>query len=441
MKNEESHAKRQYTLTTLQRYWPRGREHVAGLPIFEACLSHSDEPLPPHMVQVHLPEWAADLGIDGALLVPAQFVTAGDTPQWLRTDWLGVAHWYLDGVAERAFEQRNGPIHSYSYRLRGWDGRMWKRAWVNRTALWLRRWAAREQNASEEALFGPLTDAEILLTHDVDAVEKTFAIRCKRAAFQVFKGFRCLSRGQFERGFAYFARAGAFFFSVDSYWNFDHVTTVEQSRALRSHFNFYGGRGGLLRAPSALLFDPGYDVRDPRLAAQIQDLCSRGWTIGLHQSFNSWRDADRMRQEKLRLDTCLPVPVSSCRQHWLRFAWNDTWRAQQESGFLLDTTLGFNDRPGFRNGAALDFHPWDPIECQPMRLTALPMVLMDSHLYDYGDTTEVKLRDEMQYWIDEIRAVRGKASVIWHQHSLAPDYGWSGGFETFVSLLAGDRVR
>jgi hypothetical protein len=392
------------------------------------------------MVSVDLPEWAADLAVDGALLVPEQFVTSGSAPQWGLTDWIGVAHWYLHGVAERAFEHRNGPIHSYSYRLGEWDGRMWERAWVNRIALWLRRWAARERDASEETLFGPLAEAEIVLTHDVDAVRKTVAIRCKRAAFHVLKGLRCLARGQLARGLTSFASAGIFFFRTETYWNFNHVIETEQSHALRGHFNFYAGPGGLLRSPSALLFDPGYDVCDPRVAEQIQDLCSRGWTIGLHQSFNAWRDPSRMRQEKQRLDRWLPVPASSCRQHWLRFGWHDTWRAQQESGFLLDTTLGFNDRAGFRNGAALEFHPWDCVEGQPMRLSALPMVLMDSHLYDCGDMTDGRRQNEMRYWIDEIRAVRGKASVIWHQHALAPDYGWGEGFDTFVRLLSGEEA-
>src|SRR5436190_22056046 len=402
--NAQGERERAHTLTILARYWPRGLEHVAGLPIRDSGLLHPGEPLPPRMVRVGLPVWAADLAVEGALLVPEQFITPGDAPQWSLTDWIGAAHWYLHGVAERAFEHRNGPVHSYSHRLGEWDVRIWERAWANRIALWLRRWAARERNVSEETLFGPLAEAEIVLTHDVDAVRKTIAIRCKRAAFHVFKGLRCLARGRFSRGFSWFASAGAFFFRTETYWNFDRVLEVEQSPELRGHFNFYGGGGGLLRSPSAWLFDPGYDVCDPQLAAQIQDLCSRGWTIGLHQSFNAWRDPRRMRQEKQRLERCLRVPVRSCRQHWLRFSWNDTWRAQQEAGFLLDTTLGFNDRAGFRNGAALEFHPWDSVEGKPMRLSVLPMVLMDSHLYDYGDRTDSTRRNEMQYWIDEIRA-------------------------------------
>ncbi len=429
-------AQRDYTLDALARYWPRGREYVERLPLREVRSGLPGEAQIPRLTAVGLPDWAADIGVDRCLLVPEAHVAPGNAPAWERADWLAAAFWFLNGVAERTFEQIHGPVHSYSFRLHGWDRRMWERAWVNRIALWLRRWAARQHGAPEETLFGPLPTAEIVLTHDVDAVSKTFAIRCKQSAFLAFKSLRSLTRGQPARAIAHLRKAAGFFLGSGSYWNFDRVTEREQARGLRSHFNFYAGRGGWARAPSGWLFDPGYDVSEARLTRQLRDLHARGWTIGLHQSFNAWGDAGLMQIEKQQLEASLGAAVTSCRQHWLRFSWERTWRAQQAAGILLDTTLGFNDRAGFRNGAALEFHPWDPAVNQPLRLAALPMVLMDSHLYDYEDMTEDGRLSEMRRWIDEVKAVGGTICVIWHPHALGDDYGWEAGFEAFIGMLA-----
>jgi len=433
-----SAARKPYLAAQLRRYWPRAEEAVLHLGI-PAAPADEPEPLPPRLAIVALPEWAGDLGVDGGLLVPRQFVIPGPEEIWHRVDWWAATYWYLNGVAERAHEQAHGPVHSYSFRLKGWDARLWERAWVNRIALFLRRWAARERQQEEEKLFGPLPTAEVVLTHDVDAVRKTFAIRCKQSVFLALRALSSLVRGQPVQAGARLGRAAGFFFGPGSYWNFDRVAEREHARGLRGHFNFYAGGGGWARAPSGLLFDPGYDVAEARLAAQIRDLHARGWTIGLHQSFNAWSDPAAMRLEKERLEESLGAAVTSCRQHWLRFGWERTWRAQQEAGILLDTTLGFNDRPGFRNGAALEFHPWDPEAGGPLRLAALPMVLMDSHLYDYAELSEDARLREMRRWIDETSVVGGQMCVIWHQHALADDYGWDAGFEAFVGMLAESR--
>jgi len=430
-------ARRTYVVDSLARYWPRGHEHLEALPLMAA--PEVDDELPPRLTLVRLPDWAADLGIDGGLLVPRQAVVPGGAPEWIRTNWLGAAFWYLNGSAERAFERAHGPIHSYSYRLRGWDNRMWRHAWVNRIALWLRRWSARERGASEETLFGGRPRAEIVLTHDVDAVSKTLAIRCKQSAFQAFKALRSAIRGRFRSGAEQLLAAGRFFFSQGNYWNFDLITDCEQRHGLRGHFNFYGGGGKWGRDPSRLLFDPSYDVRESRLATLLRDLRAGGWTVGLHQSFHSWGDPAEMRAEKERVEASLGAPVTSCRQHWLRFSWERTWRAQQEAGLALDTTLGFNDRAGFRNGAALQYHPWDSASGRPLTLSALPVVLMDSHVYDYEDLTEGERHRDMHNWVEEVLGVGGQASVIWHPHSLANDYGWRSGFETFVGMIAGGQ--
>ena len=418
------------------RYWPFGARPVERLPILCMPLP-TKEPLPPTLSYITLPGWAADLAPQEGLLVPRHVIADGLGEPWSRTDWWQAAYWYLNCSAEREHEKNDGPIHSYSIRLNGWDSAVWEYAWVNRIALFLRRWAAHLWEVDESILLGELPNAEIAITHDVDAVEKTASIRLKQTAFCSFNGVRRVLRGEVYSGGQKLVQGMRFFLGNDDYRLIEQIARQEDEHGLRSCFNLYGGGGGLRRPLKSLLFDPGYDVGAAALSGSLRRLADKGWEMGVHQSFDAWADADKMHNEKLNVEAALGRSVTICRQHWLRFGWEVTWRAQADAGFLLDTTLGFNDRPGFRAGAALQFSPSWALGVSDFAV--LPMVFMDSHFYDYLDLDRQEREREMHRWLDEIRFVRGQASVIWHPHVLADDYGWSEGFNLLLEALA-ERV-
>ena len=131
---------RDYISKTLSGYWKDNGSLISELPIPVIQVS-ANLPSPPKMDRVPLPDWAQDIGVEGEILIPHELIFGETGSDWQKVDWLGAAFWYLNGTAERAFEQAQGPIHSNSFRLKGWDPRIWERAWVNRIALFLRRWA------------------------------------------------------------------------------------------------------------------------------------------------------------------------------------------------------------------------------------------------------------------------------------------------------------
>jgi hypothetical protein len=42
----------------------------------------------------------------------------------------------------------------------------------------------------------------------------------------------------------------------------------------------------------------------------------------------------------------------------------------------------------------------------------------------------------MNRWLDEIKAVRGQATIIWHQRVVSEDYGWGQGYEELLNKLS-----
>ena len=98
-----------------------------------------------------------------------------------------------------------------------------------------------------------------------------------------------------------------------------------------------------------------------------------------------WFDGQRLRDARQILCDNINVgEVISCRQHWFRFSFRDTWRAQALAGIRVDTTLGFTDRVGYRAGMVRPFVPYDHVTQASANLLEVPTVLMDTHLHYYG---------------------------------------------------------
>jgi hypothetical protein len=425
--------KRKYIIDCLDRYWPTQRDFVGKFLKVERNLPEQ-EILPARGELISMPDWAEDIAVDGCILVPKWAFEQADS-KWDKVDWVAVCFWYLNSVAEREHEKQSGPIHSYSFRLKDWDERFWQYAWVNRIALFIRRWIAHESGHNENELFDQVPQAQILLTHDVDAISKTLAIRLKQTIFNAINAIRYLPKGKLVFSAAKAKKAFGFLLSKDDYWCFDKILRLEERQGVKSIFNFYAGKPGNKRNLKERFFDPAYDIHGQRLAEQIKMMCATGWEIGLHQSFDSWEDKQRMREEKENLENIVKTPIESCRQHWLRFSFNRTWKVQQSLGLKRDTTLGFNDRPGFRNSAAVAFCPWDHSADGAMQIESIPLVLMDSHLYDYQYYNDEDRERQLKYWLDEIRFVGGEASVVWHQRVMSKDYDWAKGYEQLLSHI------
>jgi hypothetical protein len=426
---------RQWTLDCGARYWPAGHQAIAGLPV---PVIDAHPGADPAFRQIALPDWAADLGVDGRLLAFDCVVARDDaTPDWQRCDWIANAFHMLAGSSERAHEQIHGPVLSYAFRLPRTFDPVYQRAWVNRIFLFLRRWAAHQAGQPEEAVFGHLPQAQIRLTHDVDAVRLTPEIRLKQTAFQFANAARAMVRGDFPFTRARLGDARRYAFSAGDFRTFARVRDMERSAGLRSTLHFYGGPAGVRRlTPRRILIDPAYDIGSDMMRSELRAFREGGWTVGLHQSFGAWDNAGAMAKEKARVENALGATVDHCRQHWLHFSWEKTWAAQAAAGFNLDSTLGFNDRTGFRAGHALAIRPWDTAIGGPLPIVTMPMVLMDSHFYDYSGGRDMDPETAMKPWTDEVRAVGGDVTVNWHTHTITDIYGWGVGFEKLLGLLS-----
>jgi hypothetical protein len=159
-------------------------------------------------------------------------------------------------------------------------------------------------------------------------------------------------------------------------------------------------------------------------------LQSTGCEIGLH-GIDAWCDASRGIQELNRI--CLETGESSIgvRMHWLYF--DDTSpKLLEETGFLYDSTLGYNDAVGFRSGTAQVFKiPGTE------RLLEIPMHIQDTALF-YSSRMGLNEKEAWGHVFDLIKSIQrfgGVMTINWHTRSLSPERLWDDFYIKLIEML------
>lgn len=160
--------------------------------------------------------------------------------------------------------------------------------------------------------------------------------------------------------------------------------------------------------------DPNYSLS--QILPLLSDAAEKGFSAGVHGSYRSLMEDRTLRTEVQALRRITSTMPLAGRQHWLRFS--DPHHLFSEisgAGLLCDSTLGFSDQIGFRNGAGFAFPPYDFVNARPHQFLEIPLVLMDVGLY----AASRSLRKNPQELADEVLAESrkygwGGVSVLWH---------------------------
>src|SRR3712207_9585471 len=84
-----------------------------------------------------------------------------------------------------------------------------------------------------------------------------------------------------------------------------------------------------------------------------------------------------MKSEKEKLDTIISSKQYGCRQHYLRFSPNKTWKQHEQLKLKYDASLGYADRQGFRCGYCFPFKPYDIVRDEVLDVWEIPLIVMD----------------------------------------------------------------
>lgn len=265
--------------------------------------------------------------------------------------------------------------------------------------------------------------AAAVMTHDIDYLSKFTPGLLFREVVKNFlfnrRRVRAAARLRRLREYLQFARADR-----DPYvFSMDRMRAIEEERGIRGSWLFKAG--GRDRR------DVSYRLEGARARRMIASLQAGGHDIGLHPSFHAHTDAAMLRREQQRLRSAAGTGLRSVRQHYLRFEYPRTWRQQADAGFFVDSTLGFAEEEGFRNGACHPFLPWDLERGEILPLWELPLTVMDGTLAQYRDLTPDEARQRIDTLLRTVAEAEGVAILLFHNTAFdAHDFpGWGAVFE------------
>jgi hypothetical protein len=203
----------------------------------------------------------------------------------------------------------------------------------------------------------------------------------------------------------------------DPYNTFDFIMDLSERRGLRSAFYFMAGATN----PA---FDGTYSLEDPWIGKLIRQLHDRGHEIGLHPSYETFRDPDAIRAERDALvHACARLGVEQSewggRQHYLRWENPTTWSAWEQAGLTYDSSLGFSHDPGFRCGVCFEYPVFDLSARRRLMLRERPLVVMEMALFHDSAKSDRRGLETVEQLRDRCKLFGGDFTLLWHNSQLA----------------------
>ena len=233
----------------------------------------------------------------------------------------------------------------------------------------------------------------LCLTHDVD--------KCQTGWLE--DGFYTLKQGEIKETVKIVVQKIR---GVDTWFNFQEILNIEKRVNANSTFFF------LTQKKQSGGESADYRISQDKIKTVLGEIKQNGGEIGIHGSINSYKDGKHLQQEKDRI----PSPVIGNRFHYLSFRNPQTLTTLEEASIHYDSTLGFAQETGFRNGIAWPFPLYDCKRDRVSPVLEIPLVIMDTTLRKYRHENPYEVFPKVKDILEQIKKINGLCAILWHNN-------------------------
>ena len=233
-----------------------------------------------------------------------------------------------------------------------------------------------------------------------------------------------LKRGSFLLAFNRYRR---YFFNKNQNFQFDHNYTFDwymdecEKANLKAIFYII---------PSSDEPNNGYyKLSDEVIKKLLIKINERGHEIGVHSSYQTYKDRKKMNDQKNSLQEQLQSlfieqEVIYNRQHYLRWDASITPKILNDSGIIYDSSGSYPDYAGFKYGTSKIFSMWDWCERKKLNLKQIPLIVMDDSVLSdsYMGLDINSAHKYIKILQNECFLHKGTYSILWHNSNL--EHSW-----------------
>ncbi len=181
--------------------------------------------------------------------------------------------------------------------------------------------------------------------------------------------------------------------------------------------------------------DGRHTFETPIYRELIKRISSANIPIGIHPSYTSYKDEDKIAFEKQQLGLITGKAITSSRMHFLKYSLPDTYRNLIDCGITDDFTSCPVHSPGFKNFIGIPYPWFNVVNNIRTELIIHPSMLMDVSLRKYMHLTPDAALEEIKKIISVTRSYRGCFGIILHNSTLSNFAEWKGWRDVYEGML------
>jgi hypothetical protein len=253
------------------------------------------------------------------------------------------------------------------------------------------------------------------LTHDIDEVNSAWKHRI-RLAIENKKPFK---------GLSFYIKH--LFKPFYPWRNIEQILAYEKSINVTSTFFFLTNDNKVDQIKNA-----DYSLDEKHIKKMFHLITKGNNEIALHGSYKTHDNLSDFNNDI----NALKRTTKGNRFHFLMWDMNKTPSIIEKANLKYDSTLGFQEHIGFRNGICTPFYLYDFTNNRPYCFIEIPLTIMDCSLAfkEYMNLSPDEALKKVEFIITETKKFEGVLTVNWH-NTFFSDYIYSDWKKLYLEII------